>query len=120
MRRRAWSSHPRRIAAIARKSPSRSEQRWPWDRRKFGVPEPAIDHDGKLIVGADLAAQTKQAMRNLQVALAAAGATFADVVKTTTFVVGFQPAHREIITGAKDSFYRGRKPRRALCSASAL
>jgi enamine deaminase RidA (YjgF/YER057c/UK114 family) len=70
----------------------------------------SIDRDGKLVGGADLAAQTKQAMRNLQLALAAAGAAFADVVKTTTFVVDFKPEHREIITGAKESLYRGRKP----------
>ena len=70
----------------------------------------AIDSNGQLVGGADLAAQTTQAMQNLGLALAAAGASFADVVKTTTFVVGFRPEQREIITGAKESFYRGRKP----------
>jgi 2-iminobutanoate/2-iminopropanoate deaminase len=41
---------------------------------------------GKLIEG-DIAAQTRQVMRNLAAVLAAAGATFGDVVKTTIFLV---------------------------------
>jgi Endoribonuclease L-PSP len=39
----------------------------------------AVDGDGKLVGGDDVAAQTEQVMRNLHVALAAAGATFSDV-----------------------------------------
>jgi enamine deaminase RidA (YjgF/YER057c/UK114 family) len=70
----------------------------------------SIDEHGGLIGPDDLAAQTRQAMKNLGLALAAAGASFADVVKTTTFVVGFKPNYREIITGAKKPFYGGRKP----------
>nr|WP_216857016.1 Rid family hydrolase [Acidisoma sp. S159] len=70
----------------------------------------AVDVYGHLVGAGDLAAQTRQAMRNLSLALAAAGADFSDVVKTTTFVVGFEPQHREIITGAKEPFYNGRKP----------
>jgi reactive intermediate/imine deaminase len=41
---------------------------------------------GKLAAG-DVSAQTLQVMRNIQAVLAAAGATFADVVKTTIFLV---------------------------------
>ncbi len=41
---------------------------------------------GKLIDG-DVAAQTRQVMRNIEAVLAAAGATFANVVKTTIFLV---------------------------------
>jgi reactive intermediate/imine deaminase len=41
---------------------------------------------GKLVEG-DVAAQTRQVMRNLEAVLAAAGATFASVVKTTIFLV---------------------------------
>jgi enamine deaminase RidA (YjgF/YER057c/UK114 family) len=70
----------------------------------------SIDDRGNLVGAGDLAAQTRQAMHNLGLALAAAGASFADIVKTTTFVVGLKPSQREIITGAKEPFYRGRKP----------
>lgn len=48
------------------------------------------DADGKPAAG--LAAQTEQALRNVGIALAAAGATFADVVKTTIYVVDWHPA----------------------------
>jgi enamine deaminase RidA (YjgF/YER057c/UK114 family) len=41
----------------------------------------AIDERGELVGGADLAAQTEQAMRNVGLALAAAGADFSDIVK---------------------------------------
>jgi enamine deaminase RidA (YjgF/YER057c/UK114 family) len=47
------------------------------------------DATGK--VAGDLAAQTEQALRNVVVALAAAGATFADVAKTTIYVVDWSP-----------------------------
>jgi enamine deaminase RidA (YjgF/YER057c/UK114 family) len=70
----------------------------------------AIDENGDIVGVGDLAEQTRQAMRNLTVALAAAGASVADVVKTTTFIVGYKPDQREIITGAKKSFYEGRPP----------
>jgi 2-iminobutanoate/2-iminopropanoate deaminase len=40
---------------------------------------------GKLISG-DVAAQTKQSLENLKAVLAAAGLSFADVVKTTIFL----------------------------------
>src|SRR3954447_24914269 len=44
----------------------------------------SIDEHGALVGAGDLAAQTAQAMRNVGLALAAAGATFADIVKITT------------------------------------
>ena len=47
----------------------------------------SIDEEGKLVGAGDLGAQTTQAMKNLGLALEAAAATFADIVKTTTFVV---------------------------------
>ena len=50
----------------------------------------AVNEEGNLIGGKDLAAQTQQAMSNVDMALKAAGASFADVVKTTTFVVGYK------------------------------
>ncbi len=57
----------------------------------------AQDGDGKLVGEGDLAAQTEQVMKNLETALAAAGASFTDVVKITTFIVDYQPEHRAIV-----------------------
>jgi 2-iminobutanoate/2-iminopropanoate deaminase len=39
------------------------------------------------VVGADVTAQTEQAIANLDAILTAAGATFADVVKTSVFLI---------------------------------
>ena len=70
----------------------------------------AIDADGALVGGDDLAAQTAQAMRNVGLALAAAGAGYADIVKITTYVVNYKPEHRTIIGGARRPFFAGKTP----------
>jgi enamine deaminase RidA (YjgF/YER057c/UK114 family) len=50
------------------------------------------DATGTVVGEGDLAAQTEQALRNVLVALAGAGATFADVARTTIYVVDWRPA----------------------------
>jgi enamine deaminase RidA (YjgF/YER057c/UK114 family) len=47
----------------------------------------AVDGDGRLVGGDDVAAQTRQVMENLRVALAAAGASVHDLVMVTVLVV---------------------------------
>jgi enamine deaminase RidA (YjgF/YER057c/UK114 family) len=47
----------------------------------------AVDGDGTLVGGDDVAAQTRQVMRNLHVALAAAGASVQDLVMMTILLV---------------------------------
>jgi enamine deaminase RidA (YjgF/YER057c/UK114 family) len=58
----------------------------------------AVDAAGRLVGGDDLGAQTEQVMVNLGTALAAAGATFDDVVKIVTYVVDYRPEHRAVIS----------------------
>ncbi|MCP5025252.1 MAG: RidA family protein [Actinomycetia bacterium] len=70
----------------------------------------ALDADGQLVGAGDLGAQTTQVMRNLETALAAAGATFADVTKITTFVVDYQPGHRAVIAEARGQFLPSANP----------
>lgn len=70
----------------------------------------AIDEYGKLVGGSDLALQTGQVMRNVGLALAAAGAGFDDVVKITTYVVNYKPEHRAVIGQARAPFFAGRTP----------
>jgi len=53
----------------------------------------AVDDAGAIIGNGDVAAQTKQVCRNLQVALAAAGAGAEHVVKWTVCLVQGQPIH---------------------------
>src|SRR5436190_19320308 len=45
----------------------------------------ALDKDAKVVGQGDMKAQAEQVFRNLQAALAAAGATFKDVVKMNTY-----------------------------------
>ena len=50
----------------------------------------AVDKEGKLVGPGDLKTQIRQAANNLKAALAAAGATAADIVKTNTYIVTLQ------------------------------
>lgn len=70
----------------------------------------ANDETGATVGAGDLAAQTEQVLRNLGRALEAAGASFADVVKITTYVVDYKPEHRAIIGKARAPFFAGRAP----------
>jgi enamine deaminase RidA (YjgF/YER057c/UK114 family) len=70
----------------------------------------AMDAHGALVGGDDLAAQTRQAMQNVGLALAAAGAGFADVVKLTTYVVNYRPEDRAAMSRARAPFFEGRPP----------
>ena len=46
------------------------------------------DVDGNIVCKGDIAGQTRQVLHNLKVTLEAAGATFNDVIKLNTYVVG--------------------------------
>jgi enamine deaminase RidA (YjgF/YER057c/UK114 family) len=70
----------------------------------------SVDEQGAPVGAGDLAAQTTQVMRNLGLALAAAGASFADVVKITTYVVNYRPELRSVIGQARAPFFAGRTP----------
>ena len=70
----------------------------------------SIDAQGGLVGADDLGAQTAQVMRNVGLALAAAGAGFADVVKITTYVVNYRPEHRSVISQARAPFFVGGLP----------
>ena len=70
----------------------------------------AVDANGSLVGDKDLAAQTDQVMRNLETALSAAGATFADVTKITVFVVDYRPEHRAVIAAVRGRYLTGGDP----------
>jgi enamine deaminase RidA (YjgF/YER057c/UK114 family) len=81
----------------------------------------SIDERGALVGAADLAAQTAQAMRNVGLALSAAGASYADIVKITTYVVDYKPEHRSIIGKARSPFFaNGPPPASTLVGVAAL
>ena len=70
----------------------------------------AFDADGQVVGVGDLRAQTEQVFKNLQRALAAAGARVEDLVKMTVFVVDFKPADRAVIAEVRSRFYGSAEP----------
>ena len=67
-------------------------------RMVFVAGQVGQDAEGKVV--GDLAAQTAQALRNVGTALAGAGATYADVAKTTVYVVDWRPEKMaDLVTG---------------------
>ncbi|RPI77243.1 MAG: RidA family protein [Planctomycetaceae bacterium] len=63
-----------------------------------------VDERGQLVGKGDLKVQTEQAFRNIELALAAVGATFRDVVKTSLFVVGLRAEHVPIIREVRSRY----------------
>ena len=70
----------------------------------------SIDERGALVGPGDLAAQTAQVMRNVGLALAAAGAGYADIVKITTYVVNYKAEDRVVVGKARAPFFAGGSP----------
>ena len=68
------------------------------------------DGQGQLVGKGDLLAQTEQVYKNLSTALAGAGATFADVVKLTVFVVNYQPEHRALLQSVREKYVSRANP----------
>jgi enamine deaminase RidA (YjgF/YER057c/UK114 family) len=81
----------------------------------------SINEHGTLVGADDLAAQTTQSMRNVGLALAAAGATYADIVKITTYVVNYKSELRTFIGKARAPFFvAGALPASTLVGVAAL
>lgn len=81
----------------------------------------SIDEHGMLVGAGDLAVQTTQAMRNVGLALSAAGADYSDIVKITTYVVNYQPDNRAIIGKARTAFFaNGKLPASTLIGVATL
>lgn len=70
----------------------------------------AFDAQGRVVGEGDLRAQTEQVFANLHVALAAAGAGWQHLVKTTVFVVGLSPAARDIVAEVRARHLAGVTP----------
>ncbi|HZQ09143.1 MAG TPA: RidA family protein [Anaerolineae bacterium] len=70
------------------------------------------------IVAGDIQVQTRQAMRNVQEILAAAGATLDDLVKVTLFIRDYQDY--SAINDAYSEFFPHTAPARALVQVATL
>jgi 2-iminobutanoate/2-iminopropanoate deaminase len=78
----------------------------------------AHDAEGKLIGGADAAAQTRQILTNLGKVLKAADATFADVIKVTVFLTDIND--RASINPVRQEFFGTSRPASTLIEVSRL
>ncbi|MGW3623454.1 RidA family protein [Streptomyces sp. NPDC000880] len=79
----------------------------------------AFDEDGKVVGEGDPAAQARQVFENLRRCLAAAGATFDDVVKLTYFVTDV--THLPAVRAARDEVIdAGRLPASSAVQVAAL
>lgn len=70
----------------------------------------ALGESGNLVGRGDLRAQTKQVFVNLERCLAAAGATFEDVIKMTTYVVDYRPEVLETIRAVRSEYLSEENP----------
>lgn len=70
----------------------------------------SVNAKGEVVGKGDLKAQTVQTFENLKHALAAAGATFKDVVKSNLYVVGLKPEHVPIIREVRARYFDAKNP----------
>jgi len=70
----------------------------------------AVDETGQLVGRGDLRAQAEQVFANLKTALAAVGATFADVVKLTTYIVNYTPEQRAVLGDVRRRYLNSERP----------
>src|SRR5438105_4533677 len=64
----------------------------------------SLNSAGEVVGRGDLGTQARQVFQNLEAALKAAGASFADVTKMTTFIVNYKPEDRDVIRAARAAY----------------
>ena len=69
----------------------------------------AVNAAGEVVGRGDLREQTRQVFENVQTALAAAGATFDDVVKVTMYVANYKPEDRAVLMDVRGQYISGER-----------
>jgi reactive intermediate/imine deaminase len=77
-----------------------------------------FDQTGKVVGKGDFAAQATQVFENLKLALAAAGATFENVVKVNTYVTDM--SHLQILRDVRGKYYGRNAPASTLVQIGSL
>ena len=75
----------------------------------------AFDANGSIVGMGDMAAQTRQTLENMRLALEAVGASVADVVKTTIYITDF--GNYKDMNPVFDEFFGDHPPARATVRA---
>lgn len=75
----------------------------------------SLDAQGNLVGEGDIQAQTRQTLENLKTALEAAGASIADVIKTTIFISDF--ANYQGMNEIYNAYFQDNPPARATVRA---
>jgi 2-iminobutanoate/2-iminopropanoate deaminase len=78
---------------------------------------PPTDQSGK-VVGGDVAAQTRQVFRNMKLVLDAAGASFADILKVTVYLLDVED--RAKINPVRKEFFGAARPASTLIGVNQL
>ena len=76
------------------------------------------DQSGKVVGGEDVAAQARQVFRNMQLVLDAAGASFADILKVTVYLLDVND--RAKINPVRKEFFGAARPASTLIGVSEL
>src|SRR5688572_907414 len=77
-----------------------------------------IDQEGQLVGGDDVVAQARRTFENIGLILAAAGSSFADVVKVVIFLLDIDD--RPMINPVRQEFFGDTRPASTLVEVSAL
>ena len=77
---------------------------------------PPTDRNGKVVGGDDVAAQTRQVFRNMKLVLDAAGASFADILKVTVYLLDVND--RTKINPVRKEFFGEARPASTLIGIS--
>lgn len=79
---------------------------------------PPTDQNGKVVGGEDVAAQCRQVFRNLKMVLDAAGASFADILKVTVYLLDVDD--RGKINPVRKEFFGEARPASTLIGVKEL
>jgi 2-iminobutanoate/2-iminopropanoate deaminase len=77
-----------------------------------------VDGDGRVVGGDDVVEQARQVFRNMREVLAAAGASFADVVKVTVFLTDVDD--RPLVNPVRQEVFGETRPASTLVEISRL
>lgn len=80
----------------------------------------AYNADGQVVGADDLATQVAQVYSNIQTALAACGASFSDLVKTTLYVRDMTPEKIKVIRDVRARFLAAEPPASTMVGIQAL